>query len=500
MAWTGAISLGVTAVGLISGTISRAQTVPFPSSKWNRVLIVSGGPNAQYNQYAIESNARYVASLTSKAKWRQILFADGKPTSKTISTIVDNPRTRARAIASWIWDLNAPEETTEFKAPTLTPIDGAASPDSITPHVAAFTAAKGGTEPELVYFTGHGSPGSGPGGREDYVNTVYSAWGNDYPMRQLAHSLQASTSSAPLVLVMVQCYGGGFANILFHDGDSSKPIWNHDFCGFFAAIPERMAAGCTSQVNERDYQDFTTHFFAALSGVSRDGRRVTSADYDHSGSVSLDEAYAYAQINDDSIDVPLSTSDAYLRYIFGREPNNEWQKTTFSQLNKDANPQQAAVLSQLSDKLGLTGENRLIAVQKRYDNLPKTSVRRDSADWTLPKGVNEAQFNTSYDRFEKLLNSRYPNVARLRGVARRNALDDATTLLVAKPADLDIVYRAYSLSTASEDTNEVEEARLLRFLRAGRSIILSKRLEKNGTPEQKAVLARLRTSENRSAF
>ncbi|RYX83154.1 hypothetical protein EON83_15710, partial [bacterium] len=136
--FTGSILLGIVAMGVVSCTISRAQTVPFPSSKWSRALIVSGGPNPEYNQYAIESNARYVAALTDKAKWRRILFADGKPTSKTISTIVDTPATRARAIASWIWDLNAPDEQTQYNAPTLTPITGAASPDSINQNVAAF--------------------------------------------------------------------------------------------------------------------------------------------------------------------------------------------------------------------------------------------------------------------------------------------------------------------------------------------------------------------------
>ncbi len=498
--WVGSVLLGMVAVGLASSAISLAQNVPFPPSKWNRVLIVSGGPSADYNQYAIESNARYVASLTNNAKWRHILFADGKPTSKTISTIADTPRTRARAIASWIWDLNAPEDVTEFKAPTLKPIIGPATPDSISQHLAAFTAGKGVGEPELVYFTGHGSPGSGLGGREDYINTVYSAWGDDYSMRQLARSLQASTSSAPLVLVMVQCHSGGFANVMFQDGDPTKPIWNHDFCGFFASIPERMASGCTSQVNERDYQDFTTHFFAALSGVARDGRRITGADYDRNGRVSLDEAYSYAQINDDSIDVPLSTSDAYLRSIFVRESNSDWQKISFSSLNKDASPQQAAVLNQLSTKLGLTGESRLIAAQKLYSNLSKDSAKKDSGDWAIPKGINAAQFNTSYDRLEKLLNVRYPNAARLRGVARNRALDDATNLIAAHPADLGIVYRAYSLSMSDDDSNDVKEARLLRFLRVGRSIILTKRLQRTGTPDQKAIFARLRTSETRSVF
>ena len=492
--------LGIGTMAGVFGVIARAQTVPFPASKWSRVLIVSGGPTANYNQYAIESNARYVASLTKNATWRRVLFADGKPASKTISTVADNSRIRARAIASWVFDYDAPNDVIEYKAPTLTPITGTAAPDSITRNLAAFGATKNPTAPELVYFTGHGGPGSGFGGRKDYVNTVYSGWGDDLSERQLARSLQTSTSTAPLVLIMVQCHSGGFANTLFQDGDPTKPIWNRDFCGFFASVADRQASGCTSQVNERDYQDFTTHFFAALSGVSRDGRRITGADYNRDGKVSLDEAYAYTQITDDSIDVPLSTSDAYLRFIWPREANNNWQKTSFARLLKDATPSQKAVLTALSQKLRLVGENRLVAAQKRLTAEAKAASKPQADEWTTPKGIDEAQFNASYDRIETLLIARFPNAENLRGAAKTRVLNDATTLLLQRPADLNIVYRAYALSTASEEDGEVEEARLLRFLREGRSIILTQRLQKDGTPDQKAVFARLCTSENRSAF
>ena len=487
-----------------SSAQSTAQTTTFPASNWNRVLIVSGGPDAQNNQYAIESNARYVASLTKNAKWRRVLFADGKPASKTIATVVETEQTKARAIVTWIWELDAPDDKTELKAPTLSPISGAATPSSIVSNLALFGATTDASQAQLVYFTGHGSPGQNFLGRDDYQNTVYGAWSDNFSTRQLARALQAGKSSAPLVLVMVQCHGGGFANILFQDGDPTKPVWNRDFCGFFAAIPERMSAGCTSQVNERNYQDFTTHFFAALSGVSRDGRKISGADYDKSGRVSLDEAYCYAQINDDSIDVPLSTSDAYLRAVLPRESDAKWQQTSFSRLFKDATPGQRAVLTQLSAKLGLNGDapdEPLVRAQKRYDVL---QTKKDSSEragkWVAPQGLNEAEFNASFDRLESLLNQRFPNFARLRGAAKTRAVSEATTLLAARPADLGIVYRAYTQSEANEDGHEVEEARLLRFLRVGRSILLAKRLEQSGTPEQKTVFARLKISESRSEF
>ena len=83
----------------------------------------------------------------------------------------------------------------------------------------------------------------------------------------------------------------------------AEPI-ERDFAGFFATVKERVAAGCTSAVNEEDYHDFTSYFFAALTGRDRVGRRVTGADYNGDGRVGMDEAYCYTLIHDNSIDVP----------------------------------------------------------------------------------------------------------------------------------------------------------------------------------------------------
>lgn len=472
-----------------------------PDSQFNRVLIVSGGPNAEYTQYAIESNARYVAALTRGATWRRVLFADGKAASRTVSMQPDTPRTRARLIASWILETDAPDNQTVLRTPTLRPINGSSSPEAITRNLQAFAAASDSNERQLVYFTGHGGPGKTVFGGEDFENTMYSAWGDDFSTRQLASQLQKSKSSAPLVLVMVQCHSGGFANTMFLNGDPSQGVWNRDFCGFFASIPERQASGCTEQVNERGYQDFTTHFFAALSGTTRDGRRITGADYDASGQVSLDEAYAFAQINDNSIDVPLSTSDAFLRHVFSGRDDKAWQKIAFSRVQKEAAPSQRAVLNELSTRLGLGGENRVAKAQTRLVAVQGANQSDDQSDeWTMPQGMDENKFRQSFDRLEGALKARFPRFKTLRGAAQTRALNEAVTLLTTRQSDLNTVYSAYEQSQNDSQNHEVEEARLLRFLRVARSINLEGRLKREGTPAQKAAFARLRASEGRGAF
>src|SRR5205085_5078810 len=125
-----------------------------------------------------------------------------------------------------------------------------------------------------------------------------------------------------------------------------------------AVTRERMAAGCTPELDEAEYHDFTSYFFAALSGRDRVGRTVTGADYNHDGRVGMDEAYAYSLAHDISIDVPVCTSDVFLRRAVVSDDSEVFQ-TPFSVVRSWAAPAQGAALDELSQTLKLTGENRV---------------------------------------------------------------------------------------------------------------------------------------------
>src|SRR5262249_6184393 len=151
---------------------------------------------------------------------------------------------------------------------------------------------------------------------------------------------------------------GAFGNVLFAGGDPHAAPVDREIAGFFAVTPDRMAAGCTPEVNEAEYHDFTSYFFAALTGRDRVGRHVTGADYDHDGRVGMDEPYAYSLIHDISIDVPCCTSDTFLRHAVAMDDADVF-KTPYSQVRTWATPAQAAALDELSQALKLTGEGRL---------------------------------------------------------------------------------------------------------------------------------------------
>ncbi len=301
-----------------------------------RVLIVGGGPDLQNNQVAIESNVRYVDRLLDPVGDRRILFADGDAQSKTVLCQGSNGKTY-------------------YRAPEIRRIDG---PSQLVPVQTEFESlgrrlSTGSSGRALLYFTGHGS-----GNRaSEFNNNEFDLWDNDrLTVKRLAACMDALPARAPVTVVMVQCYSGAFGNLIFEDGDPSQALSPRTVCGFFAAVPQRMAAGCTPSIDEADYQDFTGYFFGALTGVDRLGHRVTGADYYHDGKVTMSEAYAYALIHDDSIDTPTCTSDTFLRR-FVKTTDPEVFTAPWSKVRAWATRSQLPALDALCKDLELSGED-----------------------------------------------------------------------------------------------------------------------------------------------
>lgn len=494
----------------LCGTLSScAYSQPQPAAPTKkstlRTLIVAGGPDPDYNQYALESNARYLEKLTATGASQRILFADGKKTSRTISTVEPLPDAVAQTVFAWVLEQPMPGGRTGFRAPTLKRLDGPATKDSVLQSVRQLVAQVKSGQHGLVYFTGHGSLGHSQGwgplgdrSREALENTTYSVWNDgELSVKELAAALQKWPAKAPLVLVMVQCHSGGFANVMFEGGDPKKPVWDRDFCGFFAATADRESSGCTSEVDERDYQDFTTHFFAALSGRSRSGQPVSGTDYDHDGTVSLLEAYAWTHLIDTSIDVPVCTSDAYLRTIYPQKAVPEWLKTPYATLLANATPWQKAILEGLSRTNHLSGENRITTALSAFDRLK--SAPESSMD-NPPAGIDPDKLSQSLQTIETTLHKKFPGLKAPHRSARYiSAKRAAIAWLKNYPNDdVRMLNRAASLWGQEANSVSSRQAILWRFIRTARTVVLQDQLEKNGTPAQKAVFARLRLAESRN--
>lgn len=314
-----------------------------------RTLIVGGGPNAQNNQIAIESNVQYCHRSLPKGSPCRILFADGDRASNTVRF------TPAGERPGGIRDL--------YKRPELARLDGASSLDNVNKEIASL--ASSGSGPVLLYFTGHGSIPKAPTPPLSYFNL----WSfEQYSAVDMAQSISTFGKDVPVVAIMVQCHSGGFAKSLFRNGDPSQPPMDNRFCGFYASVESRSAAGCTSSINTKEYRDFTTYFLAALTGVGRNGEPTTGMDYDKNGVVGMNEAFCWTLITDDSIDTPICTSDEFLRRK-GSMTDEEIFGTPYSKVLSWASPAQKAALEALSNDVKLSGEDRLAKALEAYPRL-----------------------------------------------------------------------------------------------------------------------------------
>src|SRR5690606_1951746 len=137
-------------------------------------------------------------------------------------------------------------------------------------------------------------------------------------------------------------YSGSFANVIFENGDPKAPLSSRDIVGFFASTKDRVAAGCTPAINEEYYYDFTTYFFAALTGIDRLNRPFQGdADFNKDGKIGLDEAFYWSVINDNSLDVPVAASDVFLERFAPLE-GGAWLGTSYQTLLGWASPAQHA--------------------------------------------------------------------------------------------------------------------------------------------------------------
>jgi hypothetical protein len=228
----------------------------------------------------------------------------------------------------------------------------------------------------IIYFTGHG------GGGKPAANTTISMW-CERPMHvnEFAGLLDRLSPKVQVVLVMVQCHSGGFANAIFKDGKPGNELSPARRCGFFATTFDRLAAGCTSDTTEDDYKDYSTYFFAALDGKTRAGKPVSGCDLDGDGRVSFAEAHAYTLIHSDTIDIPTTTSDAFLRQF--SKTSGKWPgrgpTISYPTLLAGASVVQKAALEGLSEQLKLTSDDRAPEVQHLAElvEAERKTVERD---------------------------------------------------------------------------------------------------------------------------
>ncbi|HEX7000034.1 MAG TPA: hypothetical protein VF322_18030 [Gammaproteobacteria bacterium] len=141
----------------------------------------------------------------------------------------------------------------------------------------------------LLVQVGH----SGPAGSPLWGHALTVLPGDLRPIRQ---------SGGDLVMVSGACHSGLYAQVVQ--------------CGFFAAHPEVLAAGCQlSPEALRESDDYLRHFFGALSGQASAGRRDRRPP-------TLHDAHWYAAARLEDHQLPYTTVDAAVDAHFAAHPED----------------------------------------------------------------------------------------------------------------------------------------------------------------------------------
>ena len=252
--------------------VSSLPPRPFVDKSGPHILVLGGGGSPSGNQISLESNVKYFRKISNAVGLGNATvstyFADGKENGRDIQFF--DPNYLVPEINLIMAELFGKTKglANQYRSNQLKP-DGSSSIANIDQW---FNQRKKSTFPgkNLIYFTGHG----GKGDSKTPHNTTAYLWSNNrLKVSEFVKKLDQLPTKQSTLLVMVQCYSGGFANVIFENGDPSKGVSKHPRAGFFSTIQTRVAAGCTPDIREENYQEYSTSFWEALSGFSRMGDR-----------------------------------------------------------------------------------------------------------------------------------------------------------------------------------------------------------------------------------
>ena len=193
------------------------------------------------------------------------------------------------------------------------------------------------------------------------------------------------------------------------------------------------------------------------------------------------EAFCYALIHDESIDTPVCTSMIFLRR-FADLPDAEIFPTPYKTVLDSATPAQRAVLETLSTKLGLDGEQRVLAA---FDRLmfsdpmgqpAQVHAYRDAQD-----RLNALRMESLHSLFEKWPALRWRDShdydKATRGAAADLEKDSARCQEILESSD------GFDRADAALDA---QEAMLVRFTDLAESILRARHLREHGDAATKA--------------
>ena len=470
----------------------------------DQILVIGGGYSPTGNQASLEKNVlffqRLVEDVHSDSCRPYVLFADG--TSDGADLQVNDPDSVPRANRLMAEFFGSEKDIgMHYRSHAVADVRGASTPRNLEKWFDEVGTTMEEGDRLLLYVTAHGGSSKD---RSDPYNTTIYMWNNGrITVQDLIDYLDDLPEGVSVVSVMVQCHAGGFARYMFDDTDDDALVARQNRCGFFATVHSRSAAGCTPDIDEADYQEYSTYFWAAIGGKDRLGRNIEPPDYNEDGMVSFDEAHAYTIIHSNTIDLPIRTSGEFLRLRsrFGNDKNTELldKDCDFSVMMDLANPVQRVVLERLSEQLGLDSEDRLDVARKRVNEGSGRSSSRGRYSRRRPSRTTKASQLKS--RIAGDVRRRWPELANVLSPVATELLttrrDEFVDAIESHPVWEEYVREKAKEQDAEKTTISPDRMRVKyeRLLREAENVILAHNLTLIGDEDDVAAYQRIVASE-----
>jgi hypothetical protein len=449
-------------------------------------LTIGGGESPTNNQVSLEKNILYLQRFLSDSglgsMGHDIYFANGKETGRDIQFVdPTTPPPRANALLAQVFN-NEDNLDASYRAHSIPGVRGAANRAAIGKWFETMAPKLKESDRLFIYFSGHGAAG------KPARNTTLALWGEgSMPVKEFVALLDKLDPKVQVVLIMVQCHAAGFADVIFKDAQAGTTMSNASRCGFFATSAERMAAGCTSDIDEDNYREYSTYFWAALYGRTRTGQAVRRPDYDGDGHVSLNEAHAYVQITSDTIDIPVATSDIFLRSCSKAEKGKAEMVNSEDDVDALlglARPEQRAVIEELSKQLELKAEGRMVETKNLADKYDKERKGLDSQKRKLQRdlgglrGQIQSAVKQKWPEFANPWNAKVGEILKKEG-------DDVVKAIESHPRFKRFDELSHEIEGVDARNRDLERkwVKCQRLMQTLQSVALAGNLEKVATPE-----------------
>ncbi|REJ71151.1 MAG: hypothetical protein DWQ34_08580 [Planctomycetota bacterium] len=385
-------------------------------------LTIGGGYNAHGNQISLEKNVLLFQRMLEQdygADVRHdVFFADGGSPGRDLQYV--DPGEKIPAALRLLAELHDQDDDIDYQYRNheVPDISGPSARNGLQTWFDETGSALAEGDRLFIYVTAHGGRSTD---KEQPHDTLLYLWNRQtIRMRDFVGMLDQVPGDVPVVIVMVQCYSGGYSHTIFNGGDPENGLAAANRCGFFATVHDRVAAGCTADINEANYREYSTYFFEALRGRTRFDAPAPQPDYDGDGLTSLAEAHAAVILSSVTIDIPVCTSDALLREFSVTQASD-------SEGDKPAADQDVAAAESDSAVEGIGGqltadEGELLTAESPYDRLIENA---DPIDRAIIDGLSEelaitepnraAAARAKADEFQKRMNELGEDQQKLQG-------------------------------------------------------------------------------------